>query len=467
MCLQPNAFGGSGRLERTSLELTELRESLKSWIETQRQRDPRQQFASQIDALDHLLLTAVADLELHLETEVAPQVHQPSIFALCSRLDRRALWLRQVWDFFRDKLEQRDSERHEAIARLLSAADEVVWSCYHAVMNRAVASHGPPPLPFVDARYSPSAIPRQLVPHDLKGIDAEFLRDYLNKLPIPVLRIPEFCVRSPWWLVFVAHEVGHHIQYELAEARALIGKFRDLIKSVVSQSDKLTDADAVKWGQWSEEIFADAFSIVTIGPHAVWAMVEFELDEYAKMTRRRKDYPPPIIRLALLAETWKQWSGQPDPDYGNLLRGLDPKAMTRGTEAEADFEVVTAVAKACLSKLPIVNKSLDELSPCKPGDFLAGGNVESWSARLLDPHQPVPSAKLLQSASIAAAATVSAWKSISGDDARRSSLRESFAARALQSISLCQPPGKRSSKATQTDLLPSLGQLLLQTEPEE
>lgn len=90
----------------------------------------------------------------------------------------------------RPGFDQRDGD----LADTLRAADEIVWSCYRQVFDRAKQiapqlTAGLAPLPFIEPRYSPSTFPADLVPAGLQSeIDKPFLREHLNRLPVPVVR---------------------------------------------------------------------------------------------------------------------------------------------------------------------------------------------------------------------------------------------------------------------------------------
>jgi hypothetical protein len=60
-------------------------------------------------------------------------------------------------------------------------------------------NRGPAPLPFLESRYSPEAYPAELVPPDLKSeVEVTFLGEYLNRMPVPVVRLPPTCLKAPW-----------------------------------------------------------------------------------------------------------------------------------------------------------------------------------------------------------------------------------------------------------------------------
>ena len=168
-----------------------------------------------------------------------------AIYEACRTCDLRLLWLRRVWDFFREKFDQRDGD----LADTLRAADEIVWSCYRQVFDRAKQiapqlTAGPAPLPFIEPRYSPSTFPADLVPAGLQSeIDKPFLREHLNRLPVPVVRLQPACVSGPWWLVYAAHEVGHNVHYDLLPEQAMVGQYQELVGNAV-RTDGGDAADA-------------------------------------------------------------------------------------------------------------------------------------------------------------------------------------------------------------------------------
>src|SRR2546427_3444117 len=169
--------------------------------------------------IEHVLVAAasqLADDADHLDTSLP----EGEFYETCRTLDIATVWLQRMWEFYRQKFDQRDDDR---VGAGLRAADEVVWSCYHGVMERAgridpSIDHGAVPLPFIAPEFSPAAVESDQplvgalqLSVDLPGWDDE-LKKLVGSLPLPLLSLPPWCVDSPWWLVYVAHEIGHHVQ---------------------------------------------------------------------------------------------------------------------------------------------------------------------------------------------------------------------------------------------------------------
>ena len=103
----------------------------------------------------------------------------------------------------------------------------------------------------------------------------------------PTLRLPTWCVDSPWWLVFIAHEVGHNIQQELG----LVQPFRTVVAGAWQPAEPEATARGERWGRWSPELFADLVSVALIGPWAIEGLRELVLGPPAEMARSRAAIP--------------------------------------------------------------------------------------------------------------------------------------------------------------------------------
>jgi hypothetical protein len=443
------AFGVAShpRVERTRVELERLRDEHNAWLAHRRDAPESKRYKTQLDGVDTLVQNGVDQLKAGLASVDLSQ-SEGAIYEACRTFDLRLLWLRRVWQFFREKFDQRDGE----FAETLRAADEVVWSCYHQVFHRAKALNlrpalkaGPPPLPFIEARYSPSAFPADLVPAGLQSeIDKPFLREHLNRLPVPVVRLQPACVSGPWWLVYAAHEVGHNVQYDLLKDHALVESYREAVEEAVRGSGG-AEADASRWGEWSREIFADMFSVLMLGPWAIWAMVELELQGDRAMTERREQYPSGAVRLELLAAA----AAAVKLDARSALRGLRPREIAACSAAgRHDITFAGAVVAASMKPLPSVGVTLARLC-----NFTAA----NFQARIGRPKQPrvqelrnalvvgrVPATTpSLDGPRLSAAASLAAWSDMmaAAGESRRSGLIEQ--SRKLMTDS--GPPGTRAA----------------------
>ncbi len=428
------------RKEQTLLEAQRLQDELVSWLCKRRKDDKEQQYSSQLAAIESVINGAIEYLRPDFDA-LDPSEAPGQFYERCRLLDLRIVWLRRVWDFFKEKFDQRD-DKH--MGPLLRAADEVVWSCYRQVFTANDAlKQGPAPLPFIESHYSPEAFPAELVPGSLRDgtIGADFLRTYLNRLPIPVVRLPPACVVGPWWLIYVGHEIGHHIQYDLD----LVAWFRERVEDCIIELDGTSD-DAEHWGRWSQEIFADIFSVLAMGQWAVAAMTELELSQPNTMLRRRSHYPSPAVRLQLLANT----AGKLGLDGRTRVQayGLDlPSLVATDEEASKDAAFVSAVIEVALGPLPDLPYTLPDLVMFRREEFLADGPVEDWSRAFLQ-EQDRYIEHDLRTARLVTSATLGAWAEIAQlpTEQDRARLRQALAKRALEVIVQSREEGTRAAK---------------------
>lgn len=275
----------------TDAEWRRLKEELQAWRDHRVRADALGQHRSQIAAAFTLVDGILG--ELH-DPIAATAGTAASVAQQCRVHDRRLAWLRRLWGFFRERFDQRDDP---ALAPLLRGADEVVWSCHRepfASLERPGATADePPPLPYVEPGLTPEVFPHGLVPGALRrDVDAPFLRRALEELPFAVVRVPATCTTAPWWLIHLGHEVGHVIDGRLVGYQA---------RATLVERLQLADASASDWTRWSSETFADAYAVLMHGPWAVWALAMADSHADDVMTARRDSYPPPAVRLLVMA----------------------------------------------------------------------------------------------------------------------------------------------------------------------
>jgi hypothetical protein len=290
------------RRERTRAELERLAREIREWVgRCQRvDVDSNQTYVgrhkTQIDTLERVLGGAAQALSGALPSmEVAESAEK--LYDACRDIDLATSWLRHLYEFFGTKFDQRHAD-----AAVLRAADEIIWSAYQPVLGRgrSTGQRHVAPLPFLSPDYSPTALHahqplagKLRLPVDFPGWD-EPLKALVLSLPLPLIGIPMWYRDSPWWLLTLVHEVGHHAQSDLE----LIGPYQDIVRSAVAA---VSPAHASQWSQWSAEIFADFYAVMLTGRWWVWALADAERTDAAEQYRSRRTYPSPGVRLALCA----------------------------------------------------------------------------------------------------------------------------------------------------------------------
>ncbi|BCS35920.1 hypothetical protein TBR22_A51550 [Luteitalea sp. TBR-22] len=361
----------------TEAEWRRLKRELGEWHARRRLADATGQHHSQLQAA-HTLVDGVLD-RLHgpITAMTTAGAH---VSEACRVHDRRLAWLRRLWEFLRVRLDQRDDA---VLGPVLRAADEVVWSCYRepfaslGIVGDGMA--GPPPLPFVEPGLTPEVFPQGLVPGELRrDVDAPFLRAALEQLPFAVVRVPASCATAPWWLVHLGHEVGHVVDAQLLGPAA---------RARLVDGCGLDPATAQDWTRWSGETFADLYAALMHGPWALWALSTAETQDPAGLSQRRDSYPPPAVRLLVMAHALDRLGAPLDDLQTELARWqavVDADASLSAS-AQAGRHVVEALLTERVQR-----SSWRDLADWAPGDWRRKALLP-WSQRLTSrPATPEP-----------------------------------------------------------------------------
>jgi hypothetical protein len=465
------------------------------WLKRRRLNDKLRQHETQLNTLEGVLIGALVRLQDAL-ISVDLQVATGKLYSTCRIFEQRIVWVGRVWDYFREKFDQRDDDR---LGPLLAAADEVIWSCYAGVFKAASArepqiKQGPAPLPFVDLRYSPHSIPRADPPSELKfGIDAPFVREFLQQLPIPLVALPNSCINDPWWLVSLGHEVGHHVQYDLLPDWQLVESFgEDIGRAVTSaQTDSVDSQIVERWKAWGREIFADLFSIYCMGPWALWIVNEAELSDDSAMIKNKTLYPAPITRLTLMRHALKALELADDTidqavrglvgDNASASSSLDfgtlPETGAAADEREAtirlDLKLAPTVAAALVNACAGIAGPLKELCDWDKSEFEPYETVFTFAADFLKAGKPKP-IRDLKGARLYASAAIAAWVAVSAmpDPAQRDEGRAKLVEKVVPVIRESRKEGTRAAaqaanKSEFEALGAKFGEQLLQVEAHE
>lgn len=249
---------------------------------------------------------------------------------------------------------------------------------------------------------------------------------------MPIVSLPPLCVQEPWWLIYLGHEIGHHIQHDLAPDATAIQSFRGLLEDVARASFGDDRYQVARWSSWKEEIFADLCSIYSMGPWAVRAMVELELADDKIMLYAKPRYPAAVVRLELLAHTVAALG----LDRQIALGDLQPRSLIEGDPLIEKGKDLRQVVRNDLSVIPACVVALTttpifalygfrELYNWNAADFAPYGSVDDWKHALLSSHK-IHSQQTLQAPRMIISGAFSAWVDICAID-DRSQRQEAFA----------------------------------------
>jgi hypothetical protein len=368
-------------IERTLAGIERLRDELGGWARHRRGRDPAGQYRTQLTSIQNNFGAALEQI-----ATLCARVPTCEAFDRCRAVDRQVALVRRLWRWYADKFDQRDDP---ASARLLAAADEVVWSVHAQVYrSREVATPPPAPLPYLDAVTAPEAVLRDDPPPRLRPDSFDdHLKLLLSRLPVPAVALPDAARAEPWTLVLLGHEVGHHLLYDLQPRFGLVAEVRNRVTAAAT-------ARPERWGRWSGELFADLTGLVTMGPAALAALLPYELGTDAWLLGDRRDsYPPPAVRIAMLValgsrlglDCGRELAGH-DPAAWAVARDDDPCSAERaGVRADLNqvADVAGALAATVVTEGAEPEATLGDLAMFEAREYGRYGRVEALAGQLL------------------------------------------------------------------------------------
>ncbi len=450
------------RVEQSCRRLDRLRAVAGDWIGQRHKEDVTGQHATQLDVLRTAVVGPLAGLRT-IADGLSSVSDTGQVYAACRTSDTRAELVRRVFTYYQAKLDQRHDKSLEPVLR---AADEVVWSCWaepfrNAIYQDPAMTMRPAPLPYIESQYSPTAVPRDDPPAGLTAErDDSVLIRYLERLPIPLIALPEVCADDPWWLAYAGHEVGHHLQHDLADDWSLVKAFGSLTEAA---SRAAGETDPARWRTWSAEIFADICSVHAMGPAAVYGIVQLELDDADKMLRGKAKYPPPLVRLGIMAAV----AGRLGLEVTAALEptGLDGTSLPHAA-------AIAALTEAALADPLCGRGPFRTLLGWDPAFFAPGGTIHNLRDGLRN-RIPLRVRPGIRTARLLAAAAVAAWEEIAGipDRKQREDSRAELAARFLPAVLDGREEGTRAAGdqgRPDTATLPDdLTRLLIESIPED
>lgn len=252
------------------------------------------------------------------------------------------LAVNRVWEAYGSRLAQlHDPDWGPA----LLAASEVIWSARQraAALAPAAAVAFPPPIPFIDSIWSPAAFPSEIFPEDAVSPAPmpSAVRKTLERLPVPMVRLPPAILDEPWLYATLGHEMGHVLHHDLRPDLDLTTLSGTVIEERVAQLAPGSKEQQERWFFCNEELVADLFSVLLLGRAALLAMMNLDIGppddpfwtKFRDAGTRR--YPPRAARLVLLS----RWGGAADPAADLVTRLGERGDPTLGpilAEAAAD-----------------------------------------------------------------------------------------------------------------------------------
>jgi len=398
---EPDVPGRSGRA-RAAIDAG--RDDIDRWfVDRDAAADPAYgRFERHFATVREVLVQMIARITSTL-SDVTASMSSGEVYERCRAIEQRVAKVSRTFEWYGSKYDQRLDARDRPV---LEAADQVVLSCWVPPFRNLGRPVPTAPLCYLDERWDAAATPRLTPPADLPTADA-VIGTLLHTLPVPVIALPARCRDEPWWLVMIAHEVGHHVQFDLD----MVAPTEQALRLAVTP---LAPELAGDWVRWSMESFADAWSVLAVGGAAAWAVADFAhapIERLIAPIAPGGRYPPPLIREALLAELGRT-IGVDDPGIGidgvgALLDAADVNVAGLD-EHRAHLDVVKAVSDALLD-LQIDGVPLPQLLD-GGAHLAAGAESATWAVALgqQDPHiQPIGeawSARTLAAAGVRAAA---------------------------------------------------------------
>jgi hypothetical protein len=382
--------------------------------------------------------------------------------------DQRIFWIRYVWDYFRNKLDQRDDPY---LRPALEAADEVLWSCYRPYFQDRKLTGPPPPIAGIANDYTASALRRQSG-HVLEGrVDAGKgpLKDYFKTLPVGILRLPPTVVSAPWTLALIAHECGHFLQDSVEDGAPAGGLFANRVEAAVRHAGG-GETEVKLWSKWAPEIFADLVAVMALGPWAIWALANWTLST-ADPLARQSAYPSPLVRLYLIGQMAKGLDG-----VELILQSLgivESAAVT--AESQIDLKIAAEVAKLAGQPFGSSTVPLAIHFDFRPDDYREDSvdeerrsEIEQWTDCLLGVSDRQAVENLRAARLVAAGATRAHFRLSTTEDADFESRAASLAKRTREMLAACHEEGKRAAPPSFSQASTGgLAAALVQANPEE
>jgi hypothetical protein len=386
----PYPLDAAGRLAEADQAIDDTRTLIRSWIagRTAGGGEPARVFGR----FGRHFTTLQGVLEQMLDA-IAGSLHEPPApdgalaYERSRTAERRVGKVRATFRWYAAKYEQREAAGADGYGRVLLAADEMVRSCFDTAFARADRPRPPDPLCYLDESFDATATPRVQPPRGIPAGD-EVVGEFVRKLPVPVIALPVTCLEKPWWLAVAAHEVGHHVYFDLDPGLEQATEARVSDAAGAARDEDVTEA----WRRWSTEAFADMWSVLMVGGSAGWMVAQLSAAEPGRLVTLAGStslYPPPLVRLALFGELARLLEVEPPgPSAAEIISLLGSPGYEAADRLSRDehlrhLSVVPGIAGALLD-VESGGRAMPDLSGFDGGLLRGGGRADSWSQQLFN-----------------------------------------------------------------------------------
>jgi hypothetical protein len=305
--------------EELSQKVAAFGQGVDEWLKERRAQPAFKIHSSQLSAVEALL----SGVRGGIARELSAAIQNRSVLAQAMSIESMILAAYQIWEFYRPKMAQRMESQFQNYLRI---ADEFAWLCYRPVRDRVFGGRPEakePPLIYLNAEWSPFVKERSHR-YQIEGTPSAMLSrqpDFDNavaKLPFHVIGIPWFQTGFLPGGLTIAHEVGHVVIADCG-LQALIESATQGVKDASRQT---------QWQAWSEEMFADTYGCLAVGPAFAFSLASTLAADRATVNSAQEiQYPPHSLRIRLnqellvktghhqsAAELWEDWASQyPEP----------------------------------------------------------------------------------------------------------------------------------------------------------
>ena len=190
-------------------------------------------------------------------------------------------------------------------------------------------------------------------------------------------------ISGVWDLPLSVHEFGHYLCDKL-RAKSADGSRGESIKKFIEDEAKRRIDDRSKpygrhWAIWLEEVFADVFATVSLGPAFGYASVVLRFNPTDPSQERDGKHPADAKRVFIvltalqLLNTWPEIMGKLTPSTKLIRNYWQSACQSAGTEAEAEEQeyLFSMVDRFCTD---LRHAALRRWDPLPFQDFLLGAS---------------------------------------------------------------------------------------------